>query len=57
MTKDNECKPSHGFVIFPNTEERIELRTVADVKYAKYRLLRLQLEYPKKFSANNKGQT
>ena len=38
-----------GSVILPITNERIEIRTVADVKYVKYRLERLQLEYPERF--------
>ena len=39
-----------GSVVLPITNERIELSTISDVKYVKYRLARLQLDYPEKFA-------
>lgn len=41
-----------GYMTLSITDERIELRTLADVKYAKYRLMRLKTEYPERFQQN-----
>ncbi|MGI9567075.1 MAG: hypothetical protein ACR2LL_08705 [Nitrosopumilus sp.] len=38
-----------GFAILPITQERIEFRTIHDIRYAQYRLERLQIEYPERF--------
>jgi len=38
-----------GFLENPITGEKIEIRTIQDLKYVKYRLNRLKTEYPENF--------
>jgi len=54
--KDELLQKVHGFMFLPITQERIELRTLSDIKYAKYRLSRLQFEYPEKFEIKQNGE-
>ena len=47
---NNSKRVAKAELVLLNSNERIELKTVADVNYAKYRLLRLRLDYPEKFN-------
>ena len=44
----------HGHCILPITQERIQIRTLEDIKYVRYRIIRLQLEYPGNFGIKDK---